>query len=291
MDEKRFVLEEQNGVPCVRAGGKTFRLSCHPFEPCLYITDESGVMTIVCNAFDPRTAMEAFQEGRSLFSITGKEYTEADFCRMVVFAAGRGEITIDEAEKVFVERDQKSKPEASAEPKEKSGVFAAPEGVQVIEEDPFFEAVRQYPDSVVDFCLIKSSLPYDGVNSHWAALTRGALRLIAEDGDLAFKPGSVKAKRISAEALFAPTGEVGESLNYRTAFLCPPYPNGYTDKDFETLNDALFPKGRDRLEVYEWTTNWSDYFDEGHEWWGALCLTVYDKNADRFVVILASATD
>lgn len=30
---------------------------------------------------------------------------------------------------------------------------------------------------------------------------------------------------------------------------------------------------------------------DGHERRGALCLTVYDKSIDRFVVILASATD
>lgn len=57
------------------------------------------------------------------------------------------------------------------------------------------------------------------------------------------------------------------------------------------MNAALFPNGTDQLEVYEWTTDWSDYFDEGHEWWGTLCLTVYDKSLDRFVVIMASATD
>ena len=43
--------------------------------------------------------------------------------------------------------------------------------------------------------------------------------------------------------------------------------------------------------MYEWTTDWSDYFDEGREWWGTLCLTVYDKTLGRFAVILASATD
>ena len=36
---------------------------------------------------------------------------------------------------------------------------------------------------------------------------------------------------------------------------------------------------------------WSDYFDEGREWWGALCLTVYDETLGRFAVIMASATD
>jgi len=56
-------------------------------------------------------------------------------------------------------------------------------------------------------------------------------------------------------------------------------------------NEALFPKGKEGLEVYEWTTDWTEYFDEGHEWWGTLCLTVYDKLLDRMVVIMASATD
>ncbi|MBP5293222.1 MAG: hypothetical protein J6023_03735 [Clostridia bacterium] len=57
------------------------------------------------------------------------------------------------------------------------------------------------------------------------------------------------------------------------------------------MNRALFPKGTSGLEVYEWTTDWSDYFDDGHEWWGAVCYTVYDKLLERFVVIMASATD
>ena len=57
------------------------------------------------------------------------------------------------------------------------------------------------------------------------------------------------------------------------------------------MNATLFPNGTDKLEVYEWTTDWSDYFDEGHEWWGALCLTVYDQTLERFVIIMASATD
>ena len=77
----------------------------------------------------------------------------------------------------------------------------------------------------------------------------------------------------------------------RKAFLCPPHGNSYTDSDFERVNSVLFPGGSEDLEVYRWTTGWSEYFDEGHEWWGALCLTVYDKTLDRFVVIMASATD
>ena len=47
----------------------------------------------------------------------------------------------------------------------------------------------------------------------------------------------------------------------------------------------------DVLEIYEWTTDWSDYFDAGHEWYGACCWSVYDRSMDRYVVMLVSATD
>ncbi len=71
----------------------------------------------------------------------------------------------------------------------------------------------------------------------------------------------------------------------------PPAGRCCTADDFWKINAALFPKGQDELEVFEWTTDWSDYFDDGREWWGTLCLTVYDKSLDRFAVIMASATD
>ena len=80
-------------------------------------------------------------------------------------------------------------------------------------------------------------------------------------------------------------------MNYRKAFLKPPHTNSYSDADFYKINAALFPNGTGGLEVYEWTTDWSEYFDEGHEWWGTLCLTVYDKALNRFAVIMSSATD
>ena len=103
-------------------------------------------------------------------------------------------------------------------------------------------------------------------------------------------PDHATGKSIVAEQMFSSAYQPGR-LNYRKAFLYPPHQNSYTGKDFVRVNAALFPNGTDGLEVYEWTTDWSDYFDEGHEWWGTLCLTVYDKTLDRFVVMMVSATD
>lgn len=95
----------------------------------------------------------------------------------------------------------------------------------------------------------------------------------------------------------------GGQIPYWYAFLEPPHGTGpviingkmirkeYAPEDFEIVNRALFPQGTNELEVYEWTTDWSDYFDAGHEWWGAACWSVYDKTLNRYAVIMASATD
>ena len=85
--------------------------------------------------------------------------------------------------------------------------------------------------------------------------------------------------------------DAGEQIPYWYAFLEPPQWFDVTPDDFRRVNEALFPEGTDALEVFEWTTDWSNHFDAGHEWWGTACWSVYDKHLDRFVVMFASATD
>lgn len=65
----------------------------------------------------------------------------------------------------------------------------------------------------------------------------------------------------------------------------------YGPEDFELVNRTLFPEGTDMLEVYDWTTDWSNYFDAGREWWGTMCYSIYDQKTNRYAVIMASSTD
>lgn len=161
-----------------------------------------------------------------------------------------------------------------------------PKKVPKEDQDPFYSLIAEYPDLVVDYCIVKNERYY-GYESHRKALKTAYGRICSEwEGD----PGQALGKIIEAGEMFSSEYRRGR-LNYRQAFLNPPHKNCYTGKDFVRVNSALFPKGTDELEVYEWSTEWSDYFDDGHEWWGTLCLTVYDKPLDRFVVIMASATD
>ena len=291
----RYVLGKEDGVPYITVAGEKFTLSCHPYEPCLYITDKDGNMTAVHNAFDPLSVLWAFSKGTTVTSITGREYDALDFCKMVEYAEGMYNIGIDEAEKVFGVSPKKKNPEPEKK-EEKPPVGKKPQRPEmsyIINDEKVASTLKEYPDSVVDFRIVKNEEFGRGRNAHWFALLWASRALFIDDDDEAiwhFDVAKADGVPIGTGELFAPVDESGK-LNYRTAFLRPPHENGYTNADFARINTALFPKGTDGLEVYAWTTDWTEYFDEGREWWGTLCLTVYDKNLDRFVVIMASATD
>ena len=303
--DTRYTLGRKNDLPYLRADGTIHYLSCHPYEPCLYITDKDGNQTAVHNAFDPRDVLEDFSKGGTVTSITGREYSARDFCKMVEYAAGRRNISISDAEQVFGDRPKEKNPaapkakapeirkeKAPAPPRREEPPARSADGR--CPDDPFYKLIAEYPDCAVDYCIVAAEAhSVQGGEAHRRALEAACRKLFVPDEDgesWRYDVSKARGTRIGAEALFT-SNYPKDGLNYRKAFLYPPHENSYTGKDFVKVNAALFPNGTDGLEVYEWTTDWSDYFDEGHEWWGALCLTVYDKSLDRFAVILASATD
>ncbi len=83
----------------------------------------------------------------------------------------------------------------------------------------------------------------------------------------------------------------GTTVPYWYALMEPVQGRRNKPEDFKKVNEALFPNGTDALEIYEWTTDWSDFFDAGHEYYGACCWSVYDKTRNRYAVMLVSATD
>lgn len=44
-------------------------------------------------------------------------------------------------------------------------------------------------------------------------------------------------------------------------------------------------------EIYTWSTDCSDYFDDGKEWWGEYFFTVYNPKKQWYVCLIAAATD
>ena len=179
--------------------------------------------------------------------------------------------------------------------------------------DPFYELIKKYDRCVIDYCLIEDDAPYQGYRSHKDILQFAMFKMIErydEPIPLNMDIGKALAHQIDpAELLHVPeilrTDRVGkrfydcglpdplkgEQIPYWYAFWETPHTSGYGPDDFRKVNSVLFPEGTDELEIFEWTTDWSDYFDDGHEWWGTACWSVYDKCMNRYAVIMAGATD
>ncbi len=197
--------------------------------------------------------------------------------------------------------------------------------------DPFYALIQKYDRCAVSYRLTADDVPYRGLASHTDALSFAMRREVEESIEDQRRAEAMwgkafaeklhpwtydieRAKAIPidpAAFLYVPerlrrndgrssfydydTDWVfpndGGPIPYWFAFLEQPHGTGYEPDVFRQVNAALFPAGTDGLEVYEWTTDWSDIFDAGHEWWGAACWSVYDARLDRYVVLLASATD
>ena len=184
-----------------------------------------------------------------------------------------------------------------------------------IENDYFYDFVKQYdPDSEyyivgeVEYHLLTENKPYEGLRSHRDALTavfdhlhpfvydiNKAQSAPLDQSHFFYCPNIVKTDyygNVFYDAEWKQNDEnFGTTVPYWYALMEPVHGRKNSPADFKKVNDVLFPDGTDKLDIYEWTTDWSDFFDDGHEWYGACCWSIYDKSMDRYVVMLVSATD
>jgi len=82
---------------------------------------------------------------------------------------------------------------------------------------------------------------------------------------------------------------------YAYAFTAPPHGLTHSNEEvnglFNGLNDRLVGGLSANLVIYRWSTNWSTYFEPGHEWWGSFLWTVHNPVTGTIVGIAASTTD
>ena len=82
---------------------------------------------------------------------------------------------------------------------------------------------------------------------------------------------------------------------YADAFADPPYtlraPIERASEWFRAINVGTFGGLSHDLVVYRWSTDWSEYFEPGHEWWGSYCWTICQRGSPLVVCIGASSTD
>lgn len=173
-----------------------------------------------------------------------------------------------------------------------------------IQEDKFFDILKDYSGICLDYCILKNDSPYKEIISHKDAVLFAIKKYSYDDEEgeefLDYDISKAKCEKIGFEQfLYYKYGtdivvfdsHKGGQIPYWYAFSNPPHGPFYSKEDFNKINSILFPNGFDHLSIYEWTCDWAEYFDEGREWWGCGLWSIYDSKCDRYIVVLASATD
>ncbi len=153
---------------------------------------------------------------------------------------------------------------------------------------------------VIDYVILQNDMLHYGIEEHKQAAIN-ALQIISERYNIKFD--IEESKMFGVPYSVANFFEDRIEAPYEHAFLEPPYGSELENEDFFHVNNILFSNIKN-LEIYDWCSEidwnvpdtywehkWSNYFDDGLEWWGARFWTVYDKMTDMFIVIAASSTD
>ena len=174
--------------------------------------------------------------------------------------------------------------------------------MEEITGDPIYEILaKEYEDLLLDYAVIGCNEDYLGEGTHrdavkvFLSLLGNRRREDDEDFDgFTFDEQRMSCQKYDVKEFFSTDGGQLKSpgMSYWRAFSDPPYPLTCGKNGFKRINAILFPEDhRDALEIFTWNNDFSDYFDEGKEWWGTALWSIYDKQAKRFVLIGASLTD
>jgi hypothetical protein len=140
----------------------------------------------------------------------------------------------------------------------------------------------------------------------WAAKHASKEYPIEEFFRLRWDESKLKGMQVTLEEFWGtddvepkPTGNHGWVIpnvdGYKTAFFHPPYSlRGLTDEHvelFARINRYVLGDNPAEAEIFSWSTDWTNYFDAGHEWWGAFLWTIRPAGSPHLVVVGASSTD
>lgn len=155
---------------------------------------------------------------------------------------------------------------------------------------------NDYEECQLDYVILSNDIEYEHEISHKKAVIaffdiigkRHRVGNRLNYGSFSLNEDKMMCRLYSVEEFFSENGSKFGDMTYWFAFHNPPYGTPYTVDDFRRINSMLFS---DSIEIYLWNDDFSDYFDDGKEWWGTALWSIYDYKKNRFVIIGASLTD
>lgn len=296
-------IDDKNDVFFIE-NDSIYYITSHPYEPCIYIKKEDKIVAIIHNSFTTCEIIDVSRGKYKITAISGKEYDIEEISNLFSYVLNNN---LYEADISYIEQKLNKKKIELNEIKfneinniEEKQIKNELNNVNIKEltDDIFYKEYKKYDECVLDYCIIKVNTKYNLQESHkdaviyamekWKKVTKDEY-----DMEIDYNKEKMKATKLDSKDFFGLSTKHNckENISYCYLFLHPPHGCSYNINDFVYLNKILFPNGFNDLDIYNWSTDWSNYFEEGLEWWGAKCISIYDKFLDRFVVIGASATD
>ena len=182
---------------------------------------------------------------------------------------------------------------------------------EIVDHIAYKQLESKYNRIALDYVIMSIDADYEGVLTHKKAVIEAFKILNTRNTDCPGEDYIIEISEEKMKALLCNMEELlqlpdadyydnrrkknrsfsqPEPMPYWYAFLEPPHGNSYLKKDFIEFNTLLFPN-KNCCEVYRWNDEFSNYFDEGKEWWGTGLWSVYDCITELMVVIGASLTD
>lgn len=179
-----------------------------------------------------------------------------------------------------------------------------------IEYHPAYSVIKKLNDRgdgnniVIDYVILQNDKLYRGIEQHKRAAING-MQIIAKryKDKYQYIIQIDESKMLGVPCSTNDFFEDGIEAPYQHSFLDPPYGNVLNKEDFFNVNNILFSDIKN-IEIYDWCSGidwnppdaywqyeWSNYFQDGLEWWGIIFYTVYDEVTDMFIIIAASTTD
>ena len=298
------VLYEYNNAQIIKRNNELifimndneYYISSSPYEPCLYLSFNNKIVTVIHNSFNTSEIEFLAKNNKKINSITGRKYDIKMLCELLSIAVNYNiydtDISYLESKLSIYHKSENLDKNTS---KRSITKIINDDDIIELKDDIFYKEYKKYDECVLDYCIIKMNIEYNHEKSHKKAVIFAMSRWKDKyDMDITFDIKKMNFKRIDANLFFELLSNETKKYDtkpYCELFINPPYGTSYSVKDFKYINNLLFPNGYDNLEIYEWSTNWSNYFDEGLEWWGARCVSIYDYTMNRFIIIGASASD
>ena len=101
--KRKLYFAEDGQTPMMDYDGKTYSLSCHPYEPMLIIRHKGEDVAYIHNAFYPDDEYRRLLKGELVLSITGKYHNAERFARILTTALDTSCDRIDEVENLMLE--------------------------------------------------------------------------------------------------------------------------------------------------------------------------------------------